>query len=324
MYEESSRFIPCLLIHYSLFATPREIFDCFDRHHLAKLAKHKSYKFFSRAFCMNTKELMQIALDMVGFAEIPGDSAIYVDGEPIQKVLFGVDLGVPELVMAHQLGYDCCLAHHPQGGRAFLKYHEVLWKHKDQLMKAGIPEEVAVEAVNPLVEGARVTSQARNLYHASSVAEMLKMPYLNIHNPLDELGRRIMDETIQKSIDKDSTVQDVVDALLTLEEFENASTDITVPLGDPESKAGKVVVAHGAGTNGGYSVAKAYFDHGIGTVIYIHINPGELKKLQEYGKGNLIISGHIASDMVGINPYLRELRKRGLTVDELDKDKGFM
>ncbi|MBU7027508.1 MAG: hypothetical protein HXS48_11280, partial [Theionarchaea archaeon] len=115
---------------------------------------------------------------------------------------------------------------------------------------------------------------------------------------------------------------DVVDALLTLKEFKNASTDIMVPLGDSGDKAGKVVVAHGAGTNGGYPVAKAYFDHGIGTVIYIHIKPPDLKKLQEYGKGNLIISGHIASDMVGINPYLRELRKKGITVDELDKDTG--
>lgn len=271
---------------------------------------------------MNTKELMQIALDMVGFTEIPGDSAIYYKGENIKKVLFGVDLGVPELVMAHQLGYDCCLAHHPQGERAFLKYYEVLLKHKDQLMRAGVPEGVAEKAVAPMVENAKVSSQARNLYHAPSVAEMLKMPYLNIHNPLDELGRKIMDETVQKVTN--GTVQDVVNALLTLKEFENASTDIIVPVGDVTNKAGKVVVAHGAGTNGGYSVAKTYFEHGIGTVIYIHIKPGELQKLKEYGKGNLIVSGHIASDMVGINPYLKELRKRGLTVDELDKDKGLI
>lgn len=273
---------------------------------------------------MNTKELMQIALDMVGFADVPGDSAIYVEGEHIKKVLFGVDLGVPELVLAHQLGYECCLAHHPQGGRAFLQYYEVLWKHKDQLMKAGVPEKVAEEAVKPMVESVQVTTQARNLYHAPSVAEKLNMPYLNIHNPLDELGRKIMDETVQKLTNEESTVKDVVDALLTLKEFKNASTDISILLGDPSNKAGKVVVAHGAGTNGGYSVAKAYFDHGIGTVIYIHIKLPDLKKLMDYRKGNLIISGHIASDMVGINPYLEELRKRGITVDELDKDTGLV
>lgn len=271
---------------------------------------------------MNTKELMQIALDMAGMKDIPGDSAIYVEGENIKNVLFGVDMGVPELMLAHELGYDCVLAHHPQGERAFLRYHEVLWKHKDQLMKAGVPEDVAEKAVNPMIEPAQVTSQSRNLYHAPSVAEMLKMPYLNIHNPLDELGRRIMDEKVQKLTDDHSTVKDVVRALKTLKEFKTASTEILVPLGDLDNEAGKVVVAHGAGTNGGYSVAKAYFDHGVGTVIYIHINPPDLAKLKEYGKGNLIISGHIASDMVGINPYLRELEKRGVEVSELDRDKG--
>lgn len=271
---------------------------------------------------MNTEELMQIALDMVGFSEIPGDSTIYVRGKDIKRVLFGVDLGVPELVMAHNLGYDCCLAHHPQGGRAFAKYFEVLWKHKPLLMNAGVPERLAEEAVSPLVETARITNQSRNLYHAPSVAERLGMPYLNIHNPLDELGRRIMDQTVRNSVDKSGTVQDVVNALMGLEEFERATTEIMIPVGRLDNGAGKVVVAHGAGTNGGYSVAKAYFDHGIGTVIYIHINPGDLKRLQEHGKGNLVITGHIASDMVGINPYLKELRKRGITVDELDRDPG--
>jgi hypothetical protein len=276
-----------------------------------------------RRINMNTEDLMQIALDMVGFSEIPGDSAIYYPGKDIKKVLFGVDLGVPELLLGHQLEYDCCLAHHPQGGKAFVKYYEVLLKHKDQLQKAGIPEKEAEKAVEPLVEMAQITSQARNLYHAPSVAEKLRMPYLNIHNPLDELGRRIMDETVQKAVNKDSTVQDVVDALMTLPEFAAATTKIRVVLGDVNNAAGDIVVAHGAGTNGGYSVAKAYFEHGVGTVIYIHVKPGDLLKLKEYGKGNLIVSGHISSDMVGINPYLEELRKRGIIVDELDIDTGW-
>lgn len=271
---------------------------------------------------MNTDDLMQIALDMVGFSNIPGDSAIYYPGENISKVLFGVDLGVPELLLGHQLGYDCCLAHHPQGGRAFVKYYNVLLKHADQLQKVGVPKKEAEKAVESLVEMAQVTSQARNLYHAPSVAKKLHMPYLNIHNPLDELGRSIMDKTVQKELHEDSTVQDVVDALMTLPEFKTATTKIRVVLGDVTNKAGDVVVAHGAGTNGGYSVAKTYFEHGIGTVIYIHVKPGDLQKLKEYRKGNLIISGHISSDMVGINPYLEELRKKGLTVDELDKDTG--
>ena len=66
---------------------------------------------------MNTQELMQIALDLVGFDLIPSDSAVYVPGEGIQRVLFGLDIGTAELLMARQLGYDAVIAHHPAGMR---------------------------------------------------------------------------------------------------------------------------------------------------------------------------------------------------------------
>ena len=37
-------------------------------------------------------------------------------------------------------------------------------------------------------------------------------------------------------------------------------------------------------------------------------------RLKEDNAGNLIISGHIASDSVGINPFLDRLEKEGLEV----------
>jgi len=73
------------------------------------------------------------------------------------------------------------------------------------------------------------------------------------------------------------------------------------------------------GRDSRYPVAKAAFDHGIDTVFYIHIDAGHLRRLrEEYGRGgpkNLVVTGHIASDSIGINVLIRELRKRGVTVD---------
>jgi hypothetical protein len=74
------------------------------------------------------------------------------------------------------------------------------------------------------------------------------------------------------------------------------------------------VVSHGAGTNGGYEIAKTYYEHGIGTVIYIHVSPADLEKLKADGKGNLVVTGHVASDSVGINPFILELEKKGVSV----------
>jgi hypothetical protein len=79
------------------------------------------------------------------------------------------------------------------------------------------------------------------------------------------------------------------------------------------------VVAHGALTNGGYHVARAYFEHGIETVVYIHVSPEDLKRLRENGNGQLIVTGHIVGDAFGIEPYVDALRARGLQVDVLSQ-----
>ncbi len=263
---------------------------------------------------MNTREIMQIALDLVGFKEIPGDSAIYVHGENIKKVMIGIDIETSELLLGKQLRVDAVIAHHPAGGSAIARYHEVLWKHKDLLIKYGVPEEAALKAVEPLVNRFIVEYHKKNHDHVPSAARLLKMPFLNIHNPLDELGRRIIEKKINDRVNENSTLGDIKDALMELDEFKNAVTDIEIRMGKPGNKAGKIAVAHGAGTNGGYNIAKCYFDHGINTVIYIHIDPAELLRLKEVSNANLIISGHISSDAVGINPFIYELEKRGIEV----------
>src|SRR5437870_633741 len=64
---------------------------------------------------------------------------------------------------------------------------------------------------------------------------------------------------------------------------------------------------------------RADFDHGIDTVLYIHSDAGALRRLWElYGRDgpkNLVVTGHLASDSIGINVLVRELRARGLRID---------
>jgi hypothetical protein len=263
---------------------------------------------------MNTQEIMQIALDLVGFKDIPCDSEIYVPGDNIRKIAIGIDMGVPELLLAKQFGCDAVIAHHPQGGNAVIDFAPILLNHVKLLMQAGVPKDTAEKAVQHLYQKSVVNNHMRNYDHNPSIARIMKMPYMNIHNPCDELGRRIMQEHIDLSFNPDSTVADIIDCLNELPEFNNILTKIELRMGQPTNLAGKVVVVHGGGTNGGYEVAKTYFEYGITTVIYIHIEYAELAKLQAEDKGNLIITGHIASDAVGINPLIKELEKRGIEV----------
>lgn len=263
---------------------------------------------------LSTEEIMKLSLELAELKEVPADSAIYVNGSAIRKVLFGIDAGVPELLVAEHLGCDAVIAHHPAGGRAITDFHQVFRRHIQQMTLVGVPEEEAEKAVKKKLADLEVEGHARNYDHAVDVARLLKMPYMNIHTPLDEVGRRIMSERISKRIKKDSTVQDVVSALKELPEFEKATTEIKIRLGKAGNPAGRVVVSHGAGTNGGYEIAKTYFKHGIGTIVFIHVGVGDLEKLRSDNPGNLIVSGHIASDSVGINPFIHELRRNKVSV----------
>ena len=264
---------------------------------------------------MTTEEIMGIALEMAGQREIPPDSAIYVPGKDIRRVLFGIDMGVPELILAKDLGFDAVIAHHPQP--AVLSFPDILDLHVDIMVRNGVPESAARKAIASLKEANFMRGHSGNYDHAPSVARLLGMPYLNIHNPLDELGRRALQGAIDSRVGPDGTVADVVAALQTVPALAAAPTKPFVAVGRPENPAGKVVVAHGAGTNGGYEVAKTYFEYGIGTVVYIHLDYGATTRLRAEDRGNVVVSGHIASDKAGIDPFVEELERRGLVVERM-------
>ncbi len=259
---------------------------------------------------------MQIALEMADLAERPEDSTIYHPGEDVGSVLIGIDLEAAELQLAKSLGIDAVLSHHPVGDEAKLRFHHVLYRHVDQMIDAGVPEPLAREIIDEMAEEHRITASISNYDHNPSVARLLNVPYLNIHTPLDEIGRRRL-QAAADEMRPDQTVRDLIGHLESrFGEFRHASTTIDLRVGRPNQPLGRVVMSHGAGTNGGYRVAKAYFDHGVDTVIYIHCRPADSKRLQaEYGDSKcLVVTGHIVSDSIGINPYIDRLRAEGIDV----------
>ena len=269
----------------------------------------------------STDDLARTALDMVGMTELPGDSAIYVAGDGLRRVMMGVDIAGAELLLARQLGLDGVTAHHPAGGDAHLHYPWVLTTQIDFLVRAGVPADVAEATIRPKIRAAELTAQTRNFDHVPSVARLLGMPFLNVHLPLDEYGRRVMVAAIEEHLaavrpERQPSVRDVVTGLATIPELRDARTDILVPVGDEGNPAGKVFVFHGAGTNGGFAAARAMWDAGIDTVVYIHIAPADAEQLRALGRPgkNVVISGHIASDMIGINRYVADLEARGLEI----------
>lgn len=266
---------------------------------------------------MNTDQIMKLSLKLANLKRVPADSGVYFPGHAIKSVLFCIDAGTAELLLARDIGCDAVIAHHPAAGSPLVNFPEVFKRQIHQMQSFGVPRKAAHEAAKKRHEQLEVDSHARNYAQTADAARSLKMPFMNIHTPLDEIGRRIMQEKVDGIKTKDCKIRDVIDTLYSIPEFRKARTRIEIRKGKPEDPAGKVVVSHGAGTNGGWQIAQTYFDHGFDTVIYIHVSPADLDKLRTGTKGNLIVTGHIASDSVGINPFIHELEKRNVTVRKI-------
>lgn len=263
---------------------------------------------------MDTDELMALALEQVDFDAIPGDCAIYHPGSGIRRVLIGIDITAGDLLLARQLGYDCVIAHHPAGWTP--DRGAVYAKHAVQMVAAGVPREEAEAIVAPRRQSINEMTSTANYDAVPSVARLLDMPFLNIHNPWDEMGRRRMQLAVDLRLqaDPETTLSGAVEALLTFPEFQMAETRPQIRTGDPEAPAGRTLVSHGAYTNGGYAVASAYFRAGVETLITIHFPAEDQALLRREGLGQHIVSGHIASDSVGITPFIQALREEGLEV----------
>jgi putative NIF3 family GTP cyclohydrolase 1 type 2 len=264
---------------------------------------------------MNTEEIMDLALNLADMKSIPADTAIHVAGKNIRKVLVSIDVDVAELMLAKNLGCDAVIAHHPIG-EASINFHLVFDRHVDYMLEHGIPRQIAEEAVTKLKKRVALRTHTTIYTHTVAAAEKMGMPLVNIHLPCDELMRRRI--LAQLKSNKIENVSDIKSSVEQIPEFRKSATEVLVPYGDPTSKAGRYALVVAAGTNGGYPVAKAYFEHGISTVIYLHVNGEDLAKLKEDKvSGNLVILGHLAGDSVGLNQLADALERKGIEVVKL-------
>lgn len=270
---------------------------------------------------VSTDDLMRRALDLVDWEIVPGDCGIYHPGANIKRLLVGLDIDTGDLLLAKQMGFDAVLAHHFDGCEAHLTAWHVYRRHVDLMEAMGVPRLAAEAAVEERVEEFRLLAHTANYNRVSGAARILGMPFLNIHSPLDELGRRLMQRAVDELLlaEPDATVAEVAAHLsATFREFQLAPTRIAIRHGNPDAPARRVVVVHGALTNGGAEVARTYYEYGVDTVIYVHVTPSEVRKLQRGGRGHLIVTGHVAADSLGINAYLDTIEQLGVEVVRLN------
>lgn len=263
---------------------------------------------------MNTKEIMDLALEMAGLTEIPGDSGIIVDGKNIKKAIFGVDMEAAEILIAKELGADLVLTHHPVGGSPRLNLYKVMENQIARMVTAGVPINKAQKMLREQVGKVERSLHVTNYDRAASAAKLLNMPFMGIHTPADLLTERKVQEHLDNNLEDKSTLGDVVAVLKQLPEYKNAMTEPEIRVGAEKDYAGRVFVTMAGGTNGGAKVAETYFEAGIGTLVCMHMPEDVLKAVKEQNIGNVIVAGHMASDSIGINMIIAALEEQGVEV----------
>lgn len=264
---------------------------------------------------MNTKEMLDAALELAKLKSCPADAAVINPGENIKKALVGIDMNVQELVIGRMLDFDCVVSHHPRCTNT-KGMDELFLEQRYAMFENGIPITEAQKLINASAgEGSDYRLFSNNDRNASA-SKILKMPYVCIHTPADI----IVETALQKMFDarfaeKPRTrLCDVLDVFKEIPEYSHAVFEPKIAVGEPESYAGRIHVIMSGVTGGGPDVYNAYFRAGIGTLVLMHCTGEDVKKVDEAHIGNIINAGHMASDSYGMNRIIEAWEARGVEV----------
>lgn len=278
---------------------------------------------------LSTEEIMEVALKISGLSEIPPDSGIHVPGKDIKRMIFTMDVNVGLLHIAKQMGFDAVVGHHPCG--VLLHQGEVYRKHIDLLTMHGISQGKTFKALGEPIDTMvrRIENRRfRMLFNESpnqtvlevDTAKLLGIPFMNIHNPFDETGRSILQSKIDKAFSKNPEwkLPDVLTLIQKLPEAQYAKDVYGISpricIGERHFEASKVVFVHGALSAPSTPIIKFYWENGFETVVALHGDFETLESLKAEGQGNLILTGHFLGDSIGMTPFIRTLREKGLEV----------
>ncbi len=242
-----------------------------------------------------------------------GDASTEVKG-----VLWGIDIGSGEVMLADRLRekgkrIDAIISHHPSG-RAHANFYEVMHVQEALMQQAGITINVAEDMVSPRIREVHNAIASSNHEQAVDAARLLDIPMMCVHQPTDILVQRfLMDLLDEKAPER---VEDVLKVLSALPEMKYAISHNNPPevwVGDRSRHAGKISVKMCGGTAYPKEVYERMSQAGIGTVICMHVPESHIEEARK-NHINIIISGHMASDSLGVNLFADKVEQKGVEI----------
>lgn len=238
--------------------------------------------------------------------------------EDITAVMTGIDIETPEVLLADQLRskgrrIDALIAHHPEG-IAQAALHQVMHVQADMLADAGVPINVAEGIMESRIAEVHRAIMPANHQRAVDAARLLEVPFMCVHSPADNLANYYLNQLFAENACR--SVEDVTELLLTIPEYQMARRLKAGPrilAGDKKRQAGQIFVKMTGGTGGSEKAYEKLAQAGVGTVIAMHMTEKHRQAAKD-SHINVIVSGHMASDSLGMNLFLDQLRNQGIEI----------
>ena len=235
------------------------------------------------------------------------------DDTELTTVLLGVDIHIPELLLADRLRekgrrIDAVIAHHVHGvGRSAFLPHDFMTYDIDSLVAEGVGRSAAEALILPYIE-AKLAGMEDNHSRGPDVAELLDLPFACIHTPADFY----ISVGVQAALDeaKPATLADTIPALLTIPEIASAATRLgALPRifgAPPEREVGRVFHKFGGGYIFPPSAYALLGAAGVRTVFQIHCEPIYAEAAAAAGVA-IVRVPHAAGDNIGLNLLLDDV-----------------
>ena len=234
------------------------------------------------------------------------------------RFMWGIDISSAEVILADRLRekgerIDAIVAHHPLGTSKTC-FPEVMMQMTAMFENMGVPKEKAYELVKNRMDEVLRNMQGFNYNQAADAARMLDFPLFNIHAPADNMVEEFMVNKMKE--DSPSTLQEIIDSLMKEPEQRMAARFNSQPMilnGKGEDECGKIMVKMNGGTSFSKETYESLAEAGVKTIVAMHYPDNHLEAAQKAGI-NLVISGHMCSDSIGVNLICDLWEKEGIEV----------
>jgi hypothetical protein len=239
-------------------------------------------------------------------------------GDPqaeIRGLIVGVDMEVGEVLLADRLRekgepIDLVFAHHPEGP-GYANLHEVMYMQADLWAKQGVSIAAGDSLIAPRAEEIRRRIAPVNHYRAIDAAVLLGLASLSCHTPADNSVQAFVQAALEDADPR--SLDGVVKSLRRIPEYADGARKGYGPLlinGSGPSRPGRIVVDMTGGTEGPTDALDRLSAAGVGTLVGMHYSEEHRKRAEEL-KLNLVIAGHISSDVLGMNLVLDRIERAG-------------